>query len=127
MNQTKVYLFQIMKDSLRFNSIIVILFCKKINHRNQKSFKFHRLLHSCFKIQTNEMLFRWGFVADLINFVVGIPTILIIYHFFKKSNKKGFKFVKKKSYSISVNDECIGLFDLIDFSISSSRRSKCLT
>jgi len=38
-------------------------------------------------IQTNEMLFRWGFVADLINFVVGIPTILIIYHFFKKSNK----------------------------------------
>jgi len=38
-------------------------------------------------IQTNEMLFRWGFVADLVNFVVGIPTILIIYHFFKKSNK----------------------------------------
>jgi hypothetical protein len=38
-------------------------------------------------IQTNEMLFRWGFVADLINFVVGIPTVLIIYHFFKKSNK----------------------------------------
>ncbi|MBK8875429.1 MAG: DUF4386 family protein [Bacteroidetes bacterium] len=26
-------------------------------------------------------------MADLINFVVGIPTILIIYHFFKKSNK----------------------------------------
>ncbi len=38
-------------------------------------------------IQANEMLFRWGFVADLINFLVGIPTILIIYHFFKKSNK----------------------------------------
>lgn len=38
-------------------------------------------------IQANEMLFRWGFVTDLINFVVGIPTILIIYHFFKKSNK----------------------------------------
>lgn len=38
-------------------------------------------------IQANEMLFRWGFVADLINFVVGIPTILILYHFFKKSNK----------------------------------------
>ena len=38
-------------------------------------------------IQTNEMLFRWGFVADLINFVVGLPTVLIIYHFFKKSNK----------------------------------------
>jgi hypothetical protein len=38
-------------------------------------------------IQTNEMLFRWGFVADLINFVIGLPTVLIIYHFFKKSNK----------------------------------------
>jgi hypothetical protein len=38
-------------------------------------------------IQTHEMLYRWGFVADLINFVVGIPTILIVYHFFKKSNK----------------------------------------
>ena len=44
-------------------------------------------LTTAHNIQTNEMLFRWGFVADLINFVVGIPTILIIYHFFKKSNK----------------------------------------
>ena len=38
-------------------------------------------------IQNNEMLFRWGFVADLINFVVGLPTVLIMYHFFKRSNK----------------------------------------
>jgi hypothetical protein len=44
-------------------------------------------LATAHNIQTNELLFRWGFVADLINFVVGIPTILIIYHFFKKSNK----------------------------------------
>lgn len=44
-------------------------------------------LATAHNIQTNEMLFRWGFVADLINFVVGIPTILIIYHFFKKSSK----------------------------------------
>ena len=44
-------------------------------------------LATAHNIQTNEMLFRWGFVADLINFVVGIPTVLIIYHFFKKSNK----------------------------------------
>ncbi len=44
-------------------------------------------LTTAHNIQTNEMLFRWGFVADLINFVVGIPTILIIYHFFKNSNK----------------------------------------
>ena len=44
-------------------------------------------LTTAHNIQTNEMLFRWGFVADLINFVVGLPTILIIYHFFKKSNK----------------------------------------
>ncbi len=44
-------------------------------------------LATAHNIQTNEMLFRWGFVADLVNFVIGIPTILIIYHFFKKSNK----------------------------------------
>ncbi|MBK7682984.1 MAG: DUF4386 domain-containing protein [Bacteroidia bacterium] len=44
-------------------------------------------LTTAYNIQANEMLFRWGFVADLINFVVGIPTILIIYHFFKKSHK----------------------------------------
>lgn len=44
-------------------------------------------LTTAHNIQTNEMLFRWGIVADLFNFVVGIPTILIIYHFFKKPNK----------------------------------------
>ncbi|MFN0187997.1 MAG: DUF4386 domain-containing protein [Bacteroidia bacterium] len=38
-------------------------------------------------IQSNEMLFRWGFVADLINFVVGLPAILIIYFLFKGTNK----------------------------------------
>lgn len=38
-------------------------------------------------IQANEMLFRWGFTADIINFAVGIPTILIIYYFFKRVNK----------------------------------------
>jgi hypothetical protein len=44
-------------------------------------------LATAHNIQTNEMLFRWGFVADLINFVIGIPTVLIIYHFFKKINR----------------------------------------
>jgi len=44
-------------------------------------------LATAHNIQTHEMLFRWGFVADLVNFVVGIPTVLILYHFFKKSNK----------------------------------------
>jgi hypothetical protein len=38
-------------------------------------------------IQANEMLFRWGFVADIINFVIGLPTVLIIYYFFKRTNK----------------------------------------
>jgi len=38
-------------------------------------------------IQTNEMLFRWGFVADLFNFVIGLPVVLIMYHFFKRSNE----------------------------------------
>lgn len=41
-------------------------------------------LATAHNIQTNEMLFRWGFVADLVNFVVGLPTVLIIYHFLKK-------------------------------------------
>lgn len=44
-------------------------------------------LATAHNIQTNEMLYRWGFVADLINFIVGIPTVVIIYHFFKKSSK----------------------------------------
>lgn len=44
-------------------------------------------LTTAHNIQTNEMLFRWGFVADLINFVVGLPTILIIYYLFKRTNK----------------------------------------
>lgn len=44
-------------------------------------------LTTAHNIQTNEMLFRWGFVADLINFVVGLPTILIIYFLFKRTNK----------------------------------------
>jgi hypothetical protein len=38
-------------------------------------------------IQTHEMLYRWGFVADLINFVIGLPSILIVYHIFKRANK----------------------------------------
>ncbi len=42
---------------------------------------------TAYNIQTNEMLYRWGFVADLINFVVGLPTILIIYFLFKRTNK----------------------------------------
>jgi len=44
-------------------------------------------LATAHQIIANEMLFRWGFVADLVNFVVGIPTLLIIYNLFKKSNK----------------------------------------
>lgn len=44
-------------------------------------------LATAHNIQANEMLFRWGFVADLINFVVGLPTILIIYFLFKRTNK----------------------------------------
>ena len=29
-------------------------------------------------IQSSEMLFRFGFVADLVNFVVGLPSVIII-------------------------------------------------
>ena len=38
-------------------------------------------------IRNHEMLFRYGFVADIINFVIGLPTVLIIYYFFKRTNK----------------------------------------
>ena len=38
-------------------------------------------------IQSHEMLFRWGFVADLLNFVIGLPSVLIIYFLFKRVNK----------------------------------------
>ncbi|MBL0343350.1 MAG: DUF4386 domain-containing protein [Bacteroidetes bacterium] len=44
-------------------------------------------LATAHNIQANEMLFRWGFVADIINFVVGLPTIFIIYYLFKRTNK----------------------------------------
>jgi Domain of unknown function (DUF4386) len=44
-------------------------------------------LATAHNIQTHEMLFRWGFVADLIYFVVGLPAILIIYFLFKQTNK----------------------------------------
>ena len=38
-------------------------------------------------IQSAEMLFRWGVVADIVNFVCGLPCVLIIYHLFKRINK----------------------------------------
>lgn len=38
-------------------------------------------------IQSSEMLFRYGFTADLINFVVGLPCVIIIYFLFKPINK----------------------------------------
>lgn len=44
-------------------------------------------LATAHNIQSHQMLFRWGFVADLINFVVGLPSILIIYFLFKRVNK----------------------------------------
>jgi hypothetical protein len=38
-------------------------------------------------IQTQEMLFRWGFVADLLNFIIGLPVALIIYMLFRKTHR----------------------------------------
>ena len=35
-------------------------------------------------IQTNEMLYRWGFVADITNFVIGLPSVIIMYYLFKR-------------------------------------------
>ncbi|MFM7358228.1 MAG: DUF4386 domain-containing protein [Sediminibacterium sp.] len=44
-------------------------------------------LTTAHNIQTYEMLFRWGFVADLVNFVIGLPSVIIIYFLFKRVNK----------------------------------------
>lgn len=44
-------------------------------------------LATAHNIQTHEILYRWGFVADLINFVVGLPCVVIIYFLFKRVNK----------------------------------------
>lgn len=38
-------------------------------------------------IQTHEMLYRWGFVADITNFVIGLPSVLIMYFLFKRVSK----------------------------------------
>ena len=38
-------------------------------------------------IQVAELQFRYGFVADLVNFVAGLPCVLIIYILFKPVNK----------------------------------------
>lgn len=44
-------------------------------------------LATAHNIQTHEMLFRWGFVADLVNFVIGLPCVIIIYFLFKRVHK----------------------------------------
>jgi len=38
-------------------------------------------------IQAAEMLYRFGFVADLTNFIIGLPCVLIFYILFKQVNK----------------------------------------
>lgn len=58
-------------------------------------------------IHASEMLFRWGIVSDLINFVIGLPAILIIYSLFKRTNKLllqvAFGFVIVQTAIIAVN------------------------
>jgi len=39
------------------------------------------------RIQASEMLYRWGFVADLSNFILGLPLLVIMYILFKPVNK----------------------------------------
>jgi len=38
-------------------------------------------------IQSSEMLYRWGFVADLINLISGLPVILVFYILFTPVHK----------------------------------------
>ena len=34
-------------------------------------------------IMQHEQLYRWGVIADLVNFVLGIPILVILYRFFR--------------------------------------------
>ena len=58
-------------------------------------------------IQTNEMLYRWGFVADITNFVIGLPSVIIMYYLFKRVHKLLFQlaltFVIIQTAIIAVN------------------------
>lgn len=38
-------------------------------------------------IQSSELLFRFGFIVDLINFVIGLPCVIIIYKLFNPINR----------------------------------------
>ncbi len=44
-------------------------------------------LSTATNIQSSEMLFRLGVVADIVNFICGLPCVLIIYFLFKRINK----------------------------------------
>ena len=44
---------------------------------------------SAHNIQASELLYRFGFVADLLNLVCGLPGVLIMYVLFKPVNKYG--------------------------------------
>lgn len=58
-------------------------------------------------IQSNEMLYRLGFVADIVNFVIGLPSVIIMYYLFKRVNKLLFQlalsFVIIQTAIIAVN------------------------
>jgi hypothetical protein len=47
----------------------------------------HDALATATKIQANEMLYRLGFIADLFNFICGLPIILFFWILFSKSHK----------------------------------------
>jgi hypothetical protein len=58
-------------------------------------------------IQANEMLYRWGFVADITNFAIGLPSVIIMYYLFKRVHKSLFQlalaFVIIQTAIIAVN------------------------
>lgn len=53
----------------------------------QKLFISGNAMATAQNIQSQEMLYRLGFVADLINFVIGLPVVLIVYLLLKHVNK----------------------------------------
>ncbi len=47
----------------------------------------HDALTTVENIKAHELLFRWGIIADIINFAIGLPAVIILYHIFKRVNK----------------------------------------
>lgn len=64
-------------------------------------------------IKASAMLYRWGYVADLFNFIIGLPGILIMYVLFKPVNNY---FIKLAMFFVLIQTAVIAVNLLNQFS-----------